>query len=262
MTSTPSATAWLDRRRQVTVPKPPRLPRPLYAMTRARGAMPEIVPRSTPAIDAFTPTLPAAVAAVWRAVTVVVARGVELVGVRAVDRPVRRQHLARAEQLVVACERRVVRIGGRVAELAREARVVRQRSKYEPSSAKLGCSGQMPVSMTPTTTPSPVYPFSHAPPGASSPRKDGLASVVFCARRPWPRRRLPGWCSIASASSAVSSAEKPLRATVYSLTWRAALTPALLSALLWLARSSAACFFAFACRGCRHPRSARVGPRP
>ncbi len=33
-------------------------------------------------------------------------------------------------------------------------------SGNDPSSAKLGCSGQMPVSMTPTTTPLPSSPVS------------------------------------------------------------------------------------------------------
>ena len=52
------------------------------------------------------------------AVTVVVASGVELVVVGPDDRAVRVEHLACAEQLVVARERLVVHVVGGVAELA------------------------------------------------------------------------------------------------------------------------------------------------
>ena len=97
-----------------------------------------------------------------RAVAVVVARRVVLVRVGTDQRPVRVEHLAGAEQLVVARERCVVGIVGGVAEVAVRAPLASERwdrrAPYVPSSAKLGCSGQMPLSMTPTTTSSPVRP--------------------------------------------------------------------------------------------------------
>ena len=57
------------------------------------------------------------------AVAVVVAGRIELVGVGTDERPVCVEHLPRAEELVVAGERRVGRVVGRVAELAREPRI-------------------------------------------------------------------------------------------------------------------------------------------
>src|SRR6185436_1009437 len=52
------------------------------------------------------------------------------------------------------------------------------RSEYEPSSANDGCSGQMPVSMTPTTTSSPSSPLAQGPLGADRPRNFPELSVV------------------------------------------------------------------------------------
>ncbi len=57
-----------------------------------------------------------------RAVAVVVASRVELVGLGADHLAIRLEHLARTDQLVVAGERNVVRVVGGVAELARQRR--------------------------------------------------------------------------------------------------------------------------------------------
>ena len=89
---------------------------------------------------------------------------------------VRVAHVACAEQLVVASERSIIRIVHGVTELTGHICEPIER-RIHPVSANDGCSGQMPLSITPTTTPSPTNPEAQAPRRAFSPRKLGNASV-------------------------------------------------------------------------------------
>ena len=72
----------------------------------------------------------------------------------------------------------------------------------------------MPVSMTPTTTSSPVMPLAHGPAGSVSPKKSGLLSVVKYLISSGLTARTPGCLASFSASAGFSRAAKPLRAMV------------------------------------------------
>ena len=72
----------------------------------------------------------------------------------------------------------------------------------------------MPLSMTPTTTSSPVKPASHGPFGADRPRNFGELSVCSSWNVFGTTVATPGWRRRASAWVAVIAASKPLMAYV------------------------------------------------
>ena len=76
---------------------------------------------------------------------------------------------------------------------------------------------KMPVSITPTTTPSPSYPLLQAPAGPVSPRNAGLASVSASRQASTITRFTPFCRAISEACASVITAEKPLRALVNEL---------------------------------------------
>ena len=86
------------------------------------------------------------------------------------------------------------------------------------SGAKLGFSGQNPVSSTPTITPSPARAeppncCCHTPPPPLSPRKLGVVVVSAVNRSLFHTRVTPLVRSSRAASPAVSFMAKPLSAT-------------------------------------------------
>src|SRR5688572_6593768 len=89
------------------------------------------------------------------------------------------------------------------------------------SAAKLGLSGQKPVSMTPTTTPRPALRslpncFCQAPPLPSRPRNFGVEMVSSGRTSFFHTLTTPGVLASLAACTPVSCAPKPLRATVRS----------------------------------------------
>src|SRR5829696_6082926 len=79
-------------------------------------------------------------------------------------------------------------------------------------SEKLGCSGQMPVSITPMMMFSPTVPASplaHNPSGPLSPRSFGVLSVIGRRISSWLTDTTLGSCASRAASAGVSCAANP-----------------------------------------------------
>jgi hypothetical protein len=106
------------------------------------------------------------------------------------------------------------------------------------SGAKLGFSGQKPVSMTPTMTPSPACETSpncvcHAPPGPSRPRNVGVLAVCTDTVVFFQTLTTPSVVRSRATSAEVSFAAYPLKVVPYCTSVRDWLMPA--------ARSVSAC---------------------
>jgi hypothetical protein len=78
-------------------------------------------------------------------------------------------------------------------------------------SEKLGCSGQMPLSTMPMTTPSPLALVAQKPALPVSPRKAGVLAVSILRISSFVTASTPRICASFSAWAAVISAAKPLK---------------------------------------------------
>ena len=160
MTSTPSATAWSMAATRSAVEQALPLSsdqHALYTARRARGAMPDTRPHSAPSTEARTSPLPAATAATW--VPWPSESRAERNSPPANPFPVPPWRAAPNARAVTSLPPQPKPASSGLKSPAPNSHPLGVKPAGRPrnsAGSKLGCSGQIPVSITPMTTSSPV----------------------------------------------------------------------------------------------------------
>jgi len=117
--------------------------------------------------------------------------------------------------------------------------MVASSERGEGSGAKLGLSGQKPVSMSPTMMPLPAFAsppncFFHTPAAPVRPTKSGVGGVSMVTVRFLKTAITPGACCSFCAWAAVRFTATPLKVAAYWYTAFAGSTLLLRSTLVWV----------------------------